>query len=195
MAVRVTGISQAFGGASERLQRAALAAANEMAEAGAAFIKQAMRDEGKTDTDLTAQSIKAHPAQVVVPGLVRSEVAPATQQLVPALILDEGRKRGRPVSREGERRIGVWARRKAKAMVDRLAAEIRAARKGRKRKAGALPPREEAEKRAAFLIARAIKNRGMVGRHYFRRARHHVQNQAMAIYRRVLARLPRGAAR
>lgn len=195
MALRVTGLGQAFDGANGRLRQASLAAAEEMAQEGARFIKERMEAEGVKDTGLTSQAVRAQPAQLVAPGLARSLVTVEPQQMTPAVVLEEGRARGKPVSVEGRRRIAIWARRKAKAMVDKLALEIRAARKGRKRKPGALPPREEAEQQASFLIARAIRRRGLRARHYFARARHHVQNQAMAIYRRVLARLPRGAAR
>jgi hypothetical protein len=198
VSIQVIGIRGAFGGANERLRLASLAAAAQMAEEGARFIKEAMRAEGKTDTDLTVQAVKAQPATVVQPGVARAMVTVAAQQAAPAIVLEDGRKPGKGVSRIGMDKLAVWARRKARGMVDQVRAQMErdaVHRSGGERLSkvmGKAADRQKAaEKRVAYMIASAIKRRGLKPFRFFRRARHHVQNQAMAIFRRVLARLPR----
>lgn len=195
MSLRVTGIRGAFDRGNERLRVASLAAATEMAQEGERFIKEHMLDEGKKDTGLTAQAVKAEPAREVGYGVARANVEVASQQMTPAVVLEHGRAKGKPVSAAGRSKIATWVRRKVPQFVAeiRAVAEARAAVAGRKPKGRKADREQAAAESAAFLIARAISRRGLPAFHFFSRARHHVQGKAMDIYRRVLARLPRTA--
>lgn len=182
-----------WGHVNDRMRMAAAATAVEMAQEGERFIKERMEAEGKKDSGLTAQGIRAEAtAREVEPGVMRCAVTAAPQQMVATVVLEGGRARGKPVSAEGRRRLAIWARRKATAIVDRIAQEIRARASEAGAKVGAKDVRAQAEKQAAFLVARAITRRGLKEFRFFRRARQHVQERSQAIWRRILGRFAVG---
>ena len=185
-----------WGVVNDRMRAAAGAAAVEMAQEGQRFIKEAMQAEGKKDTGLTAQAVKAEPvAHEVAPGVMRCVVASSPQQAAPTIVLELGRKPGKGVSRAGQAKIRTWIRRKGRALLDKVMAEISARRQAAGQRATKKAVMEEALDTATFLVVRAIRRRGLKEFRFFRRARAHVESRAQTIWRRVLGRFGRGAVR
>lgn len=189
---------QALRFSGERIDQAAYAALARITQEAAKMLKEGIRTEpdsrgfvGRNDTGLTGQAIFASTPTRTGSG-IEATVSVSPQQLTPALVIELGRRPGKSVSEEGRRRLAVWARRKAKALVASLAAEIRKRRAGAKRVAGRASPTEEAERQAAFLIARAIKRRGIPATHLFSRVRAIMRQRAPQIVAEVFAKIQRG---
>jgi hypothetical protein len=113
-----------------------------------------------------------------------------------AVIVEEGRRPGRPVSRAGQAAIRKWVGRKLR---DRVLSRVSGARvTATNRRSGKVTgvktvDAEAALDSAAFLIARKIRRRGIPGIHPFRRVADAMRSgRAAQIVASVVARLARG---
>lgn len=139
-------------------------ALDEIGAVAEGLVKENMTDtvdrrgyRGRVASGSTRQAVTAREPRKTNRGWEQvTEVAPPQDKV--AAIVELGRRKGKGVSRQGQRMIERWARRKLGPV---------SAGDGKRFKAGG---RARAEQSRAYLIARAIKRRGIPALHPFKRA-------------------------